>query len=356
MANVILNDDNEVTLYESKVIAQVETNAFLMPLIGGVNDMSSCITRPSKASKIGKQWNVPLRKAVTDEALEDGATYEGQAKQSIMSTSTIVANERGMVFGGVKEFEDMKTIVDLRETHYQEAGQWSTADFDKKGFSKMVLATSSLPARTARATSQYNVEYVNEGASWAGLDNSNYITARSISRAKAYFVAKRNIRPCHIGGGKYGHILILPSEATYRLGQEDNDFQEKLQYALPRSEDHIFFKGHGLNPWGYYDGVFIVEDQRPVYGGTNGTFLTTEEEDAYIRFQGIFLGAQAMGFAEWKDLTWFERIYDHGRNFEVSTSRTFGFVKNVINIGTLDSVVARDYGLAYLCGTAPRLD
>lgn len=356
MANVILNDANEVVLYETRVIAQIETNSFLMPLVGGENDMSAVIMRPSRASKIGKQWNVPLRKAVTDDAIEDGANYEGQAKQSIMSTSTIVANERGQVFGGVQRFEGMKTVVDLRAVHYQEAAQWATADFDKKGFSQMTLATASMPDRADRSTSQYNVEYVNEAAGWDAMDNSNYISAKSIARAKAYFAAKRNIRPCHIGGGKFGYILILPTEATYRLGQEDQDLQEKLQYALPRSEDHVFFKGHGLNPWGYYDGVFIVEDSRPVYGGTNATFLNTEQEDAYIKFQGIFMGAQAMAYAEWLPLTWFERIYNHGRSFEVSVSRTIGFIKNVINVGTLASATQRDYGMGYLAGTAPRID
>lgn len=357
MANVVINSTSEVRLYESRIIAQIEQNSFWAPIIGEESDMDSFIYKPGEMHKHGRYWTVPLRKAVTDSALEDGATFEGTGVKSIVSTSDIEVNERGLVFGGFDTFEEIKTILDLREIHYQEAQSWATQDFDGKGFSVAALALASLPAKSARSTSQYNVEYAGDAASWDGMDLSHQITAKAISRCKKY-MQKRGIRPARLGAGKYGYMLIVPTEATYALSQEDVRFQDALKQALPRSEDHVLFKGHGFNPWGAWDGVLIVEDLRPVYGGSDGTFLLTEEETQaeFIRFEGIFMGAQAMAYAEWQPITWFERIWDHGRKFEVSVDRMFGFVKPAVNLNTLASPLPRDYGMGYLCATAPKVD
>lgn len=358
MANVILNSTAEVRLYEDKIIAQIENYSVLYPLIGMPNDDNALIFRPSEMYKKGQTWTVHLRKAVTDAALEDGADYEGNGKKSIISTSDITQNERGQVFGGQTTFEEMKTILNLREIHYQEAKNWAVYDFDKSGYDALKLATGSLPTRANRSSSQYNVEFVNNANSWADLGTDNIISAKSISKAKKYFQTKRGIRPARITKNSgMGYMLILPPEATYQLGQEDTDYQSALHRVMPRREDHILFKGQGLNPWGAWDGVVIVEDNRPVYGGTSGTFLHTEEETEgeFIRFEGIFMGAQGLAFARWTDLTWFERIFQHGRKFEVSVNQTIGWVKPVINLNTLDSATNRDYGIGYLCGTAPTL-
>lgn len=358
MANVIINSTSEVRLYEDKIIAQMESNSFFAPMIGEKNDDNAFIYRPDEMYKKGRYWTVPLRKAVTDDAIEDGGTFEGQGKKSIVSTVDIEINERGQVFGGQTTFEELKTILNLREIHYQEAWQWAVQDHDKKIFSAAVLATSSLPSRSARSTSQYNVEYLGRASSWDDMSDASLITAKGISRAKNYFQTYRGIRPANIAPGRQAFILILPSEACHQLQNEDEDFQNALAMTLPRSEDHIFFKGHGLNPWGAWDGVVIVEDKRPVYGGTDKTFLTTEfPDDAdYMKFQGLFMGAQGLGYAEWMDITWFERLWDHNRKFEVSVDRAFGAVKTVINLGTLTVPSNRDYGIGYLCGTALRID
>ena len=357
MANVVINSTSEVRLYESRIIAQLEEQSVVWPMVGEESDMDSLIYKPAEMHKHGRYWTVPLRKAVTTVAIEDDNTLEGQGQKSIVSTTDIEINMRSQVFGGQHRFEELKTILDLREIHYQEAKQWSTYDFDYKAYTTARLAYVSLPARDARADSQYNVEYGNEAADWPSMDLSCYITSKDIARAKLYFASNRGIRPARIGAGQYGYILILPSEACYALAQEDTKFQTALKDAMPRSEDHIFFRGHGLNPWGYWDGVYIIQDQRPVYAADdNRTFLITEDEEAggFMRFEGIFLGAQGLAYAEWERLTWFERIWDHNKKFEVSISRTFSFAKTVINLNTLDSPSNRDYGVGYLCGTAPR--
>jgi len=353
MANVVVNSSNIVTRYAAKVIAQAEKLEVLRPLIGEMGNADAFCYRPGDEHKNGLYWNIPLRKAITTAALEDGATYEGQGQKSIMSTTTITANERGQVFGGFDTWEELQTVVPLRETHASEASAWGAYDFDYKGITRLVLATATLPAKDSRSTSQYNVWYAGSAQGWDSVQVGDLISPSEISKAKRYFSGFRGIRPALIGPGRYGYILILPNEATLNL-QLHGDYVSALKQVLPRSEEHIFFKGHGLNPWGYWDGVYLVEDQRPVYGGSDATFLTTESiaEGDFLKFEGLFLGAQAFSYAEWKPMSWYERIWDHNRKFEVSVNSVFGFAKNVINLGTLNSVSARDYGLGYFVAAA----
>jgi hypothetical protein len=357
MPNVVVNTDEIVTRYATKVVAQSEKLEVLRPLIGGESDANACCFRPGDEHKNGKIWNIPLRKAVTTAALEDGATYEGQGQKSILSTTQITANERGQVFGGFDTFEELQTVVPLRETHAQEAGSWAAYDFDYKGISQLLLATTSLPVKTARTASQYNVWYCGTAQGWGSVQAGDLISPTEISKCKRYMAGYRGIRPLQIASGRFGYIMIIPNEATLEL-QLHGDYHKALADVLPRDEDHIFFRGHGLNPWGYWDGVYLVEDMRPVYGGSDATFLTTAaiDEGNYIKYEGLFLGAQAFSFAEWKDMTWYERIWDHNRKFEVSVNSVIGFAKNVINLGTLASPSNRDYGLGYFVGAAKAIN
>jgi len=356
MTNVVINSTSEVRLYEDKIITQREENSFWWPLVGEVSDANSIVYRPDEMYKNGRYWTVPLAKAVTTAALEDGDTYEGQGQKSIISTTDIEVNERGQVFGGQDTFEEVKTILNLRERHYQEAASWATWDFDYKAYSTVKLALGSLPTKANRAASQYNVEYAGDAQSWDALTQDHKISGRGISRMKKY-MQKRGIRPARLPGGKMGYVLIVPTEATYTLRNEDNDYKEALYSVLPRSQDHVLFAGNGFNPWGAWDGVLIVEDLRPVYAsGSNDTLLNTEYLTGYMKAQGIFLGAQALAYAAWSRLVWYERIWDHNRKFEISISRMFGFAKPVINLGTLDSATNRDYGVGYYNFTADRVD
>jgi len=354
MADLIINSDSERTLYSDKIIAEVEDHAFIAGLIGGENDLNSFVTRPGKTRQNGKLWRIPLRSAVTSDAIEDDGTLEGNEVAPVISTTDIVANMRSKPFGGQHRFEEIKTLLPLREELYADASQWATMDLDKAAFDKMVLASGSLPTKANRGASKYNVEFSGDATSWSGLDTSHYITAKGISRAKTYF-RQRGLRPGRIGGGKSAFIMVIPTEAAFHLRNEDKLFQAALKDALPRSADHVFFKGNGWNPWGAWDGVILVEDMRAVYGGTNTSFLEMETEDPFKRVECLFLGAQALGYAEWEKPNWTERLWDYNKRFGVAVSRTIGFEKPVLNRGTLASPSNREYGMGYYLATVPYL-
>jgi hypothetical protein len=353
MANSHIPSALEVTRYENQVIAQREAESFWSKLIGGEGDADALVFKSPERFKNTYTWRVPLLKAVTADALEDGADYEGQGNTLVYSYTDIVKNERGQVFGTIKEFENDKAAFDIREDAVKQAGSWHTQDFDKKLFSIATLAYASLPTKAARDTSQYNVHFCGDATSWGTITAAHKLTRKEIAKGKMYFYGKRGLRPCKVGNF-YGGVLVLPPGAAYDLYEEDSTIQEQLLHALPSSEDHQFFKGRGLNPTGYVDGVLIVTDQRPVYGGDDGSFLITQDQSTYQRFEGLFLGAQALAYGEWKPITYFEREFQHGRNVEISVHSVYGAEKPVINLGTLNSSSNRDYGVGYIVGGCTR--
>jgi len=356
MANVVVNTASIVSHWSAECIAQAELLEVFRPLIGKTSDKNAFIYVPPERYAEGLTCVVPLRKAVTTAALEDGADYEGQGQKSLMSETTITKNERGQVFGGFTTYEEGQTAVDIREEHCDEAANWWAQDFDGKFISQMALATASLPTKGNRAASQYNVEYAGDAQSWLQLGPNHKATPQGITRAKKFF-QQRGIRPGRIGAGYMGYILIVPSEVTYDL-QWNPEMRTALKDALPPSEDHVFFKGHGLKPWGYIDGVYIVEDTRPVYGGSDYTFLSTETiaESDMIKAECIFMGAQGMAYYDWKDITWFERIYQHNRKYEMSVHGEWGASKTVIDLSaTINGGTDRDYGIGYFCVAASQV-
>ena len=146
MTNVSVNTGNIVARYAAKVIALAEKMEVFRPLVGKSGDKDAFCYRPGDEHQKGKTWAVPLRNVITTAALEDGATYEAQAQPIIYSTTTITANERGQVFGGFTDWEEMQTLVNLREDHADEAGSWYAQDFDGKAFSQLQLAVTTLPS------------------------------------------------------------------------------------------------------------------------------------------------------------------------------------------------------------------
>lgn len=354
MANIAINTANVVTHYSAKVIAQVETFEVFRPLLGETGDKSSFIYQAPERYRNGKTCRIPLRKAITDSAIEDGATYEGNEKVTLFSETDITANERGLPFGGISTFEELQTVVALRDEHADEAAQWFAQDFDSTAISALALATTSLPAEGDFSSSQYNVYYCGDADSWDNIQAGHKLTPDDISKARVWF-EQRGMRPGTMGGWT-GYMMMMPSEALLDM-QYNSTYYSALKDALPRDLDHVFFKGHGLKPWGYWDDVLIVREIRPVYGGTDYTFLTTDRttlaEQKALKFEAIFMGAQGVAFHEWRPITWFERIYEYGRKFGIAVYSTYGFAKTVIDLNaTLEGGTDRDYGIGYLCGAA----
>ena len=353
--NVMLNSENVKTLYQTKVIVQSDPLRFWGPLIGKKGDKNAFVYVPDKRHEHGNSVVIPLRKSVTDDAITDGGTYEGQGKKPILSSVSITIHEYGQVFGGHGTYEEGQTDIDLRDECADDASEWYPANFDKNGFTTLNVTTpqATFPSLADRGSSQYNVEYGNDATSWNDLDAADKLTPKGISRMKVFF-KKRGIRPGQVSPNEKAYIYIGPSEALFDL-QHHPDYKDAITDAMRRNDNHILFRGHGLNPWGMWDNVYLVEDSRPVYGGDHGTFLHVTDEGTFIKYEGLFLGAQGIAWYERKVITWFERLWDHDRKFEVSVHSEYGFAKTVLNRGTLASPDNRDYGAGYGCFAATKI-
>lgn len=354
MANQHLNTNNIKTIFDTYVIAQVEQFSFFKKLVGEKADQNAFVYHPSDAFRTGKTWRVPLRKALSGSVIEDGGTYEGQGEKMVYSNTDLTANERGFVVGEFSDFETMQSDIDMLGEAKQALGERHIADHDEKVFSGLTLAHATLPSLSERDTSQYNVHFVTGAEDWGSIAVAHKLTRNEVVKAKMYFETVRGIRP-GTWGSFTGHILLLPSGACFDLFEEDPKIREELLHALPADERHVLFTGRGWNPVGMIDGTMIVKDARPVYGGSDYTYLITQDMTAYQKFEGVFMGAQGVAYAEWLPMTtWFERKYDHGRKTEISVRNIIDAEKAVVNLGTLNSASNRDYGVGYVCGACTR--
>ena len=346
-------------LQTAKVIKQAANLVKVAKFIGKPGDDSAVIFNPlGKFEKAGTV-QVPLRRVDTADRFTVGHNYEQQGDVVPFSTSAITLALRGRPFQAPGEYETMKSVIDAREQLTKDAWEWDAADLDKFLIESLRVATpqATFPARSARrpgtTTSQYLVEYLGSASEWNNITAGDTLTAQGLSRAKRYF-QKNGVRMARFGG-KSGYLVWLPLEATFDL-QNDAEFKNKATYTLPRSEDHPFWKGWGDEFFARYDGMWLFQDLRPAFGGTDTTFLYTDETGEYMKFEALFLGAQAASYYKQKGPYYFERLWNHNQNFECSIRTYDGVCKNVLNLGDINTTTnIRDYGLGYIMGAATKL-
>jgi len=346
-------------LQAAKVIRQAANLVKVAKFVGKPGDDMSPIYVPLPRFEKGGTVDVPLRRVDTGSALTPGYTYEEQGDVIPFSTSKLTLALRGRPFQAPGEYETMKSVIDARAQLTKDAWEWEAADIDRFIIEGLRVTTpqSTFPERSARrptvTTSQYLVEYLGDAASWTAITAADTTTGSGLSRAKRYF-QKNGVRMARFGGMS-GYLVWLPLEATMDL-QDDPEFVKKATWTLPRSEDHPFWTGFGDEFFARYDGMWLFQDLRPAFGGTDTTFLYTDESGDYMKYEGVFLGAQGCAYYKQKGPIYFERLWNHDQNFENSVRTYDGIVKTVLNLGAInDTSNIKDYGLGYICGAAKKL-
>lgn len=352
-----INTSNIRTLQASKVIRQAANLVKVAKFIGKPGDDMSPIYTPLSKFEKGGYVEVPLRRVDTAARFTVGHNYEEQGDVIPFSTSQITLAARGRPFQSPGEYETMKAVIDAREQLTKDAWEWEAADIDKFLIESLRVTTpqATFPTKSNRSasTNAYNVEYLGDAEDWNTITASDTLTAQGLSRAKRYF-QKRGVRMARFGGMS-GYLVWLPIEATFDL-QRDSEFKDKAMYTLPRGEDHPFWKGWGDEFFARYDGMWLFQDLRPAFGGSDTTFLYTDETGDFMKFEGLFLGAQGVAYYKQKGPIYFERAWNHGQNFEVSVRTYDGVCKTVLNLGAINTTTStRDYGLGYILGGATKL-
>jgi len=346
-------------LQTAKVVRQVANLVKVAKFIGPPGDPNWPIFTPVPSMEKAGTVQVPLRRVDTSGAVAVGSNYEEQGTVIPYSTSQLTIAERGRPFQDVGLYENMKSVIDTRAQLTMDLTDWEAADIDRFIIEGVRVTTpqATFPARSARrpgtTTSQYLVEYLGDAGDWNGIQASDTLTAQGLSKAKRYF-QKNGVRIATFGG-KTGYLCWLPLEATFDL-MSDPEFKEKANFTLPRSTEHPWWKGFGDEFFARYDNIWLFQDIRPAFGGTDTTFLYTDESGNFMKFEGLFLGAQAISYYKQKGPIFFERLWNHNHNFEASVTTYDGVAKNVLNLGTINTTTnIRDYGLGYIVGGATKL-
>lgn len=346
-------------LQSAKVVRQVSNLVKVKKFVGPPGDDSWPIFSPIPQHEKAGTIQVPLRRADTVARSAVGENFEEQGAVIPFSTSAITLAMRGRPFQAPMEYETMKSIIDARAQVTKDIGDWESADVDKFIIESLRVSTpqATFPIRSARrpetTDSQYLVEYLGDSSQWNDIAVTDTLTGRGLSRAKRYF-QKNGVRMANFGGMS-GYLVWLPIEATFDL-MNDPEFQAKANYTRPRSEDHPWWKGWGDEFFCRYDGMWLFQDLRPTFGGTDTTFLYTDISGDYVKFEGIFLGAQAASYYKQRGPIYFERYWNHNMNFEASVRTYDGICKNVLNLGAINTTSnIKDYGLGYICGSATKV-
>lgn len=129
--------------------------------------------------------------------------------------------------------------------------------------------------------------------------------------------------------GKYGDgsdlYIVLVHPRTMGVLKKDPTFRENWKDSMPRSKDHLLFKGFDHV---YIDG-FLVISHRYVFstlGAASGSKWGNGTVDGT---RSLVLGAQALGLVEMSKPTWETETRDYKNSHALSLAIQFGFRKTV---------------------------
>jgi N4-gp56 family major capsid protein len=165
------------------------------------------------------------------------------------------------------------------------------------------------------APSADRVIYGGSATSEATIAAADTFTADLIGKAKRLATADENtaIRPINVDGRSTYVMVIDPFQA--RDLRNDPKWLEAQKHANVRGEKNPIFSG----AMGMYDGVVIHEHNRVPRTNTGASGAKVGH--------GLFLGAQAVVFAEGTAPRWVEKKFDYENKWGVATGRMFGLQK-----------------------------
>lgn len=234
-------------------------------------------------------------------------------------------------------FEEQKTQVNMRKDARSALSEWLSMWIDTSIFSVLTGirppwdngGTSVFPF-PLYAPSTDRVVFGGSATAESGITTSDKFSADLIGKAKRLATMNEDtaIRPINVDGRSTYVMVIDPYQA--RDLRDDPKWLEAQKHANVRGEKNPIFSG----AMGIYDGIVIHEHNRVprTATGSSGEFVG----------HALFLGAQAVTFAEGKAPTWEEKTFDYGNKYGVSIGRMMGLQKSAFRY---DGVNWTDFGV-----------
>jgi N4-gp56 family major capsid protein len=149
-----------------------------------------------------------------------------------------------------------------------------------------------------------------------------------IAKRKATIDEDTAIRPVNVDGHDTYCMVISPQQA--RDLRNDTKWIEAQKHANIRGEKNPIFSG----AMGIYEGVVIHENNRVPVTASGSSGLAVGH--------ALFLGAQAVTFAEGTAPVWREKKFDYDNMYGASIGRMFGVAKSAFKF---DGTNLEDFGV-----------
>lgn len=234
------------------------------------------------------------------------------------------------------EYEEQKTQIDMRRDARTALSAWLARYVDTAIFS---VLTGVLPGWASSAAdfpfpltapSSDRVVFGGTATAESGITTADKFTADLIGIAKRKATADEDtaIRPVMVDGHNTYAMVITPNQA--RDLRNDPKWLEAQKHANIRGEKNPIFSG----AMGIYEGVVIHEHTRVPVTDTGSSGLHVGH--------AVFLGAQAVTFAEGTPPKWREKMFDYDNKYGASIGRMFGIAKSAF---AFDGVNTTDFGV-----------
>lgn len=234
------------------------------------------------------------------------------------------------------EYEEQKTQIDMRRDARTALSAWIAKYVDTSIFA---VATGVLPSWASSASdfpfplvapSTNRVVFGGTATAESGITTADKFSADliGIAKRKATMDEDTAIRPVNVDGHSTYAMVISPAQA--RDLRNDQKWIEAQKHANIRGEKNPIFSG----AMGIYEGVVIHEHNRvPV---------TTSGSSGLKVGHALFLGAQAITFAEGTPPVWREKMFDYDNKYGASVGRMFGLAKSAFKF---DGTNNEDFGV-----------
>lgn len=272
----------------------------------------------------GTSINIPLLLPLSGAGVWDDNVLEGneEALEYASFDTYLHYIRHGVRLQGL--YEEQKTQINMRKDARDALAEWLSTFIDTNIFS---VLTGVMPPFVAAGTTAANYQFPIAApssdrvifgggkTSEATLTPSDTFTADLIGKAKRLATAEENkaIRPINVNGKSTYVMVIDPFQA--RDLRNDPKWLEAQKHANVRGEKNPIFSG----AMGMYDGVVIHEHNRVPRTATGASNAKVGH--------ALFLGAQAVVFAEGEAPRWVEKKFDYDNKWGVSHGRMFGLQK-----------------------------
>ena len=342
--------DHEKRAWSMKFWKNARNMSFYTRLMGKTQDsVIQRITELRKSVK-GTQAIITLVPDAVGDGVAGDRTLKGNEEQLRSLEDVIRVDQLRHAHKNEGRMADQKTIVNFRKEASNTLGYWASRVQDTlacltlsgvaytKNLDGSANNGSDLPyleyaADVAAPTTNRNVRWDVTGSTAAdgdiaiggtsAVESTDKISYNALLGLKRY-AQEQYIKPVRGEMGTELFHLVLPPRGIEQL-KKDPTFHAAVRDAMPRSPSNPLFKGFDTI---YVDGI-MIHNTRYVYntlGLTSGVdkWGGSQNVDGY---RALFLGAQALAYADLGAPYWVEEKDDFENQLSISAGKIFGFKK-----------------------------